>query len=267
MVTEVQNQDEVKSVSSDEEKVRTESRKTIVALNQKNKELLNRKQNRLGWYVGYDDGRDESEVFILAQPIDVEVPSFNEARQETDELTYRYYIMFTRFGIRAIWLNKGAMDEPTAKEYGGFDNRYDGGERYLLNALTVGQESWEDETGNFRPRDYWVRVISKPSFPVTPSSPEARLRSMYKSLFPGFTRSDDGRESFKIKGDNNSASYYCDSTSTNIYGIVNNFPEEMVTQAYEKSLNRAETKREIPEKPEEKQIRMLEALQKSLLPE
>ncbi len=85
--------------------VRERSEGMIHDLDGQNRESLRTGHERLGYRVGLG----EHEVFILSQPVDVQGPSYNEARKETDSLTYRHYIMVTKEGIRAIVINKGEL--------------------------------------------------------------------------------------------------------------------------------------------------------------
>lgn len=169
----------------DRKEARERSAKLIGDLNARNKESLRSGNERLGWHVGLGD----HEVFILSQPVDVPSPVFNEFRKETDVLTNRYYVMITRYGIRAIRLLKGEMapdgqtsltiaparetipavfegdSEPINVEaknadgstryvkvpdYTTLDNRYSCGEQYLLDCLQNGQEKWENGHGELK---------------------------------------------------------------------------------------------------------------------
>lgn len=161
-----------------------------------------------------------------------------------------------------------------------FDDRYDSGERYLLGCLRRGQEGWEDghgalkhlgieEKGQYKSVSYYEFVAENTDDEVIQESNNASLRRVgsirdkrYSHDFPGFTREENtGRETFEMRG-HNSPHYFVVNGYPAHTGIVADIPLGVVESALKKSREKAKERRFISSTDYQKQLDLLDRLEK-----
>lgn len=219
---------EVAPVAPTEAELLAAKRKQVIDhFDRVNQQSLRAENGRIGHLVG----AGVEQAFILDKPVDVDSVVHNNQRNEDDTIRSRYYVIFTQQGIRAVVLDKGVVEEGGALqllEGKTFDDRYANGEASLRFQLGHHEDKFEDGTGG-RPENYGV--FENTGNPIT-----YELAAGRQGLIV-----DQGTEFFRL-----GAEIWRTIEGPAAAKLIDNVPEDIVTQAVSLSVEAAKIKREQP---------------------
>lgn len=219
-----------------------QSEALIRQLDQTNREAIQARRGRLGWQVG----EDQRETFILSQPVDRDDPVVGPSGR-TEISRTRYYVMFTRAGVRAIRFQKGV---PPVDAMGridnlsGLDSGNERSERNLRQGLDNHVRDWEDNG---------QRLTSKRS-----GHGGSKIEYKYSGGNPGFIQEPSGREFFRLDR--------TDWGESQISGLISQVPENVVGQAYTESVKQSQRVNEVPATEAQRQLDIVNRLLADLTP-